>query len=291
MFKAQRSDNVKGAAKGRVKVDVSSLADDFGGDYLARLQIVRFRACALTTPEKKECQVRTPVDSGIGVAGFLEPDLDVGDDGDVVSSATTFGLGGGAAGAVDAVADELAGVDPVSIGRRSQAASVFQSSTAATAWLYGVSSTPGSFGASPIAGSGFGDVSPNLGGFSYSYPFDLPSAPGLKPELAVSYSSQSVDGMGSRNDPQPDETGLGWQLTSAYIERQYWDCDDQGRVLSSLGYLNGFDVAGQGFYKGRCVCTTTSKTILRLGRIPIRTQSRVELQRLRLRRVTICRSC
>jgi virginiamycin B lyase len=50
VFKAQRFDGGKGAAKGLVKVDVSSLAEDFGGEYMARLQVVRFRACALTTP-------------------------------------------------------------------------------------------------------------------------------------------------------------------------------------------------------------------------------------------------
>ena len=65
-----------------MKVDVSSLAEDFGGEYMARLQVVRFRACALTTPTKPECLVRTPVDSGIGASGMLEADLDVGDDGE-----------------------------------------------------------------------------------------------------------------------------------------------------------------------------------------------------------------
>ena len=83
VFRAQRSDSGRGAAKGRVKVDVSSLAGDYGGEYLARLRLVRFRACVLTTPEKQECQVRTPVESVVGEAGVLEADLDVGDDGDV----------------------------------------------------------------------------------------------------------------------------------------------------------------------------------------------------------------
>jgi YD repeat-containing protein len=239
LFKAQRSDAGKGSAKGLVKVDVSSLAEDFGGDYMARLQIVRFRACALTTPAKPECLVRTPVDSAIGASGMLEADLDVGDDGDVVSSAAaSFSvLGshrdssferGSSPVASDGAAEELAAVDPGVLGRRVEGASVFQSSTAATAWLYGVSSTTGSYGAAPVTGSGFGDVSPNLGGFSYSYPFELPPAPGLKPELSLSYSSQVVDTMTQRNNPQPDEEGLGWSLTSAHIERTYWDCAEQG---------------------------------------------------------------
>jgi YD repeat-containing protein len=245
VFKAQRSDNGKGAAKGRVKVDVSSLAEDFGGDYMARLQLVRFRACALTTPERKECQVRTPVDSVVGASGVLEADLDVGDDGDVVSSTATFSALGNDQDSVvarpgvvatDAVAKELAAVDPKLLGRRVADASAFQSSTAVTAWLYGISSMSGSYGAAPVAGSGFGDVNPNLGGFSYSYPFELPPAPGLKPELSLTYSSQSVDSISTRNNPQPDEAGLGWQVTSAYIERQYWDCSEQsGAAPGGIG--------------------------------------------------------
>jgi YD repeat-containing protein len=242
VFKAQRSDAGKGSAKGFVKIDVSSLAEDFGGDFMSRLQVVRFRACALTTPTKPDCLVRTPVDSAIGASGMLEADLDVGDDGDAVASTSTFSAlntdrdssfeRGPVLAGSDGAAEELAAADPGSLGRRVAGASVFQAQGNVTPWLYGVSSTAGSYGAAPVTGSGFGDVSPNLGGFSYSYPFELPPAPGLKPELSLSYSSQAVDAISTRNSPQSDEEGLGWSLTSAHIERTYRDCAEQGMIYS-----------------------------------------------------------
>jgi RHS repeat-associated protein len=50
-----------GAGSAMVAVDDSSFAAAFGGDYAARLHLVRLPACALTTPRLARCQAQTPV--------------------------------------------------------------------------------------------------------------------------------------------------------------------------------------------------------------------------------------
>ncbi|WP_157621662.1 RHS repeat-associated core domain-containing protein [Saccharothrix sp. NRRL B-16348] len=42
--------------------DYSSFKSAFGGDYAARLRLVTLPSCAVSTPEKAECQVATPVE-------------------------------------------------------------------------------------------------------------------------------------------------------------------------------------------------------------------------------------
>ncbi|MFJ2936588.1 RHS repeat domain-containing protein [Streptomyces sp. NPDC087219] len=45
----------------RVQVDYSAFRDAYGGDWASRLRLVRLPACALTTPDKDVCRVRTPL--------------------------------------------------------------------------------------------------------------------------------------------------------------------------------------------------------------------------------------
>ncbi|MFD3662722.1 RHS repeat-associated core domain-containing protein [Streptomyces sp. NPDC058659] len=47
----------------RFSLDYSSFADVYGGDFGARLHLVRIPACALTTPDKASCRTQTSVDS------------------------------------------------------------------------------------------------------------------------------------------------------------------------------------------------------------------------------------
>ncbi|MPY33634.1 hypothetical protein FNH09_21000 [Streptomyces adustus] len=51
------------SAKGRVKVviDYSAIARAYGGGYGSRLRLVQLPGCALTTPQKPECQKATPL--------------------------------------------------------------------------------------------------------------------------------------------------------------------------------------------------------------------------------------
>jgi len=52
-----------GGAGGKVDVgvDYSAFAGAYGGDFGARLRLVSLPACALSKPEKRECQFQKPV--------------------------------------------------------------------------------------------------------------------------------------------------------------------------------------------------------------------------------------
>jgi RHS repeat-associated protein len=79
--------------------------------------------------------------------------------------------------------------------------------------------------ATPLAPSAKWDVSGHTGDFSWSYPLRVPPAPGgLAPDLALSYSSSTVDGRTSATNNQASWVGDGWDLSVGYIERSYLPC-------------------------------------------------------------------
>ncbi|WP_020388301.1 RHS repeat-associated core domain-containing protein [Kribbella catacumbae] len=70
-------------------------------------------------------------------------------------------------------------------------------------------------------------VSAQSGDFSWSYPLRVPPAPGgLQPNLALSYSSSTVDGRTSATNNQASWAGDGWSLEPGFIERSYSGCAD-----------------------------------------------------------------
>lgn len=85
----------------------------------------------------------------------------------------------------------------------------------------------GSHAATPLALTGTWQASGQTGDFSWSYPLRVPETPGnLTPQLAVSYSSGSVDGRTASTNNQPSWVGEGFDLWSGSIERAYKSCSD-----------------------------------------------------------------
>ncbi|WP_167976724.1 RHS repeat-associated core domain-containing protein [Lentzea indica] len=79
--------------------------------------------------------------------------------------------------------------------------------------------------ATPLSPSGSWDVTPNTGDFSWNYPLRVPPAPGgFEPELALKYSSSSVDGRTSATNNQASWAGDGWDLSAGFVERSYGSC-------------------------------------------------------------------
>jgi RHS repeat-associated protein len=67
------------------------------------------------------------------------------------------------------------------------------------------------------------------GAFAYSYPIDLPDPPyGDAPDLSLSYDSGTVDGRTSKHNSQASWVGMGWDINTPYIEREYKPCADDG---------------------------------------------------------------
>jgi RHS repeat-associated protein len=78
VFKVRRSDGP--AAPGQVGMTFSykNFADAYGGDFGSRLRLVRLPDCALTTPDRAECTVATPVPSvNDTAADVLRADLNL----------------------------------------------------------------------------------------------------------------------------------------------------------------------------------------------------------------------
>lgn len=93
--------------------------------------------------------------------------------------------------------------------------------------------TPGSAGeggdwsATSLAPSSTWGTSGATGGFTWSYPIDVPeTAGGLVPQLGLSYSSASSDGRVASTNNQTSWVGEGFDLEPGFIERSYVPCDD-----------------------------------------------------------------
>ncbi|MFH8224619.1 hypothetical protein ACH4C2_36480 [Streptomyces sp. NPDC018057] len=190
----------------RVEVDYSALRNAYGGDWAARLRLVRMPACAWSTPQLSKCRIGTPLrttnDPRTGrLAAQIAP----------TSSARVKGQAGAAA------------VPTV---------------LAATA---GVEGTTGNYRVTPLTASGNWSAGGSTGAFTWSYPIEVPDVPGgQKPPVALSYSSQSVDGRTAASNNQPSWVGDGWSWEPGYIERRYKVCNDDqtgGTNTSKVGDL------------------------------------------------------
>ncbi|TKK90352.1 DNRLRE domain-containing protein [Herbidospora galbida] len=88
-------------------------------------------------------------------------------------------------------------------------------------------SSSGSFAVTDLKPAGDWQVGLSGGAFSYSYPIAVPPPlAGKAPDLALSYSSSTVDGMTSLTNNQSSAAGLGWDLETSYIEQSFYDCED-----------------------------------------------------------------
>ncbi|MEU0792394.1 RHS repeat-associated core domain-containing protein [Amycolatopsis sp. NPDC005961] len=97
------------------------------------------------------------------------------------------------------------------------------------------SGSAGSTTAMPLSAAGDWSGGGSGGDFSYSYPFATPKAPnGAAPNLGLSYSSGSIDGLTSATNNQASWIGDGWDFTpGGFIERHYKGCGED------LGGNNG----------------------------------------------------
>ncbi|MEW9555431.1 RHS repeat domain-containing protein [Nonomuraea sp. NPDC050783] len=87
----------------------------------------------------------------------------------------------------------------------------------------------GDYKATSLAPAMKWEVGGNSGSFTLSYPLKAPAVPGgLVPELALNYSSGSVDGRTASTNNQVSWVGEGWDLWSGYVEWRFKACADDG---------------------------------------------------------------
>ncbi|MEV6522854.1 ricin-type beta-trefoil lectin domain protein [Longispora sp. NPDC051575] len=208
LLSVARGDEVASTGRAEVSLDYTDFTNAFGADYGGRLRLVQLPACALTTPERKECQTRTELGSR------------------------------NAAGKVTAQVPVPAGpgsedVTPPSKGARSGSAKSGAAPMALAA-VSGSSSAGGDFTATPLSQSSSWAAGSQGGGFSYSYPFALPPGTGGPvPQVALSYDSGGADGQTSAANGQSSWVGEGWDYQPGFIERAYRPCKTDGTGTTS----------------------------------------------------------
>jgi YD repeat-containing protein len=165
--------------KGRLRLSYAGFADAYGGDWGARLRLVRLPACAIVTPEKPVCRTVTSLPSANDTQAKT------------VSADVVPGM------VLAMEADEA--------------------------------SAQGDYKATSMAPSSSWSIAASSGGFSWNYPLTTPKSPGgLDANVAVSYSSQAVDGHTTVTNNQPSWLGEGFDYQPGYLERRYKPCADDG---------------------------------------------------------------
>ncbi|MEU8001039.1 RHS repeat-associated core domain-containing protein [Catellatospora sp. NPDC049111] len=97
----------------------------------------------------------------------------------------------------------------------------------------GESSAQGDYTATKLSPSSSWSAATSTGGFNWTYPVRSPATPGgFGPQVALSYSSQSVDGRTSATNNQGSWIGEGFTYEPGYIERRYKACSDDGHETS-----------------------------------------------------------
>ncbi|MGJ9414234.1 hypothetical protein ACHAAC_16145, partial [Aeromicrobium sp. CF4.19] len=100
------------------------------------------------------------------------------------------------------------------------------------------SGSSGDYTASSLAASSKWTAGGQSGDFTWSYPLDTP--PGLngpEPDLAIDYSSGSVDGRTSSTNNQTSWVGEGFSLDPGFIERTYEPCNQVSGTPENVGDL------------------------------------------------------
>ncbi|MFI5734775.1 RHS repeat domain-containing protein [Kribbella sp. NPDC051587] len=95
----------------------------------------------------------------------------------------------------------------------------------------------GNFGASALAPTATWQVGGSSGDFAWNYPMSVPpSNGGPTPQLALSYSSGSVDGRTSATNNQPTWAGQGFDLNpGGSIEQRYASCGSKSESSGNNG--------------------------------------------------------
>ncbi|MFV0136079.1 ricin-type beta-trefoil lectin domain protein [Streptomyces sp. HMX87] len=95
-------------------------------------------------------------------------------------------------------------------------------------------SAAGDFTATPLLSSGSWSAGASSGAFTYGYQVQVPeTAGGLMPKVALSYSSQSVDGRTSATNNQASWIGDGWDYNPGSITRTYANCRQDSKKAGS----------------------------------------------------------
>ncbi|MFK0237753.1 ricin-type beta-trefoil lectin domain protein [Streptomyces vinaceus] len=184
-----------------VQLDYKQFKDLYGTEWSTRLALKQLPQCFLTTPTLPECSVAKDIPTTNDTAsGTVRATVDP-------ATAPSQGMRTMAVG----------GGGPVVLAASDSA-----------------SGAGGSYKATPLSPSGSWTAGGSGGGFSWTYPLNIPAPPaGPAPQIAFSYSSQAVDGKTSATNGQASWIGDGWDYNPGFIERRYRSCADDREAKPS----------------------------------------------------------
>ncbi|MFV2020396.1 hypothetical protein ACFHVL_17980, partial [Micromonospora sp. LOL_023] len=182
-----------GDAGVRLELDYSGFAGAFGAGWASRLRLVRVVDCALVDVQDPACPGPVPLGSrNDPVAGRIAAEVELPSVQAEAGRAASSGGGG-----------------------------------VMVALMAAGGSETGSFNRTSLAQSASWQAGQSGGGFSWSYPLEVPPSPGgLAPEVSFGYSSAAVDGRTNGENSQPSWIGEGWDFHPGFIERAYRTCRD-----------------------------------------------------------------
>lgn len=202
--------------RARLEVDYSEFRNAYGGDWSARLRLAVLPECALLTPQAAGCSPKPLPTTNDFNAHTLSADVDV---------PSTWSAGSEQTAKASSGESSVSEVEPLTVALMSEPGSA----------------DSGDFSKTDMTESAGWSAGLQSGDFSYSYPLGVPPVPGgLTPELALAYSSGSVDGQTGGRHTQPSTIGEGWSYSPGFIERTYRPCSDDTANSPHWPQLNLF---------------------------------------------------
>ncbi|WP_073951955.1 ricin-type beta-trefoil lectin domain protein [Streptomyces kebangsaanensis] len=226
-------------------VDTTGFADLYGPQAADRFGLVLLPECVLSSPGKGDCAPEDGVQTMSGKA-----DADSAERlSSTVEVVPAKEAPTGSTAAKDAPTRKiLSGSVPVANLLGGETASKATGASVRTAALQAVSSSgpqvvgamdtgasaAGDFTATPLLSSGSWSAGASSGAFTYGYQVQVPeTAGGLMPKVALSYSSQTVDGRTSATNNQASWIGDGWDYNPGSITRTYANCREDSKKSGS----------------------------------------------------------
>ncbi|WP_460754848.1 polymorphic toxin-type HINT domain-containing protein [Myceligenerans cantabricum] len=211
-----------------VAFDYADFAEVAGAGWADRLGLLRIPACAEVTPDAPECQPEQIPTDNDAAASTVSATVEL-----PTAESTEAAAAFQDEGATSEVAGDLDG--PAASPEADEAGSASTKLAADEpsppsagdryALVSGTQSDAGNWGATPLSTSSSWSVSGSTGSFSWSYPLGVPKpSGGPSPDLSLGYSTAGLDGMVTDSNTQSSAVGLGWDMTSGFIERRFLPC-------------------------------------------------------------------
>ncbi|MFH8972581.1 ricin-type beta-trefoil lectin domain protein [Streptomyces sp. NPDC017890] len=253
------------AAQVALTVDTTSFADLYGPQAADRFGLVLLPECVLTSPDTGDCAAEGGAQTMSGKAGDkaerlpstveVVPAKEAPTKAKAPRNATTHKVLTGSVPVADLLGGEAAarqvpetGTDQTPESAPKPSGASARTASARTGALQAVdasgpqvigamdtgASAAGDFTATPLLTSGSWSAGASSGAFTYGYQVQVPeTAGGLMPKIALSYSSQTVDGRTSATNNQASWIGDGWDYNPGSITRTYANCRQDSKKAGS----------------------------------------------------------